>query len=162
MKEFFEFLSVAAEYYFYWDWLWNHTSGYYDDQGNPQVKKFEVLYAKQVQCESNVLAYLVVHGVYSPYDVETQLKIIRKAFEKVEPTIIECKILPPHEGLGVIAPHQVRYQATVVCQLSDGTETVAFRYFVDELHFVPNEFVGLTVDEAVSLFHKRYIEYLRS
>lgn len=44
----------------------------------------------------------------------------------------------------------------------NGTTETLFEYYPDELTFTEVEFVGLTRDEALALFHKKDIEYLRS
>lgn len=44
----------------------------------------------------------------------------------------------------------------------DGKEHFIFEYYPDEIHFSPKEFVGLSLDEARSLKHKKDVAYLRS
>ena len=51
---------------------------------------------------------------------------------------------------------------TVHAALDDGTERDLFSYYPDELSFEPEEFVGLTRQEALGLFRERDIAYLRS
>lgn len=46
--------------------------------------------------------------------------------------------------------------------LSDGTEESLFSYFSDELQFTPEEVVGKTLDEALEVFTKKDVAYLRS
>ena len=67
--------------------------------------------------------------------------------------IVSAKIIPP-AGWGD--------KAKVMATLDDGQEGVIFTYYHDELTFTPEEFVGLTVDEAYELFHRKDVEYLRS
>ena len=43
----------------------------------------------------------------------------------------------------------------------DGEEEMLFDYYPDEISFSPGEFVGLTRDQAISLRHKKDVEYLR-
>lgn len=50
----------------------------------------------------------------------------------------------------------------VYVTLENGEEQFLFEYYPDELFFSPNEFVGLTIDEARSLKHKKDVAYLRS
>ena len=50
----------------------------------------------------------------------------------------------------------------VYVTLEDGAEQRLFEYYPDELFFSPGEFVGLTIDEARSLKHKKDVAYLRS
>jgi hypothetical protein len=50
----------------------------------------------------------------------------------------------------------------VYVTLEDGTEQFLFEYYPDELCFAPDEFAGLTVDEAHSLKHRKDVAYLRS
>jgi hypothetical protein len=68
-------------------------------------------------------------------------------------TIMSATIVPP-KGFGD--------QAVVKGQMSDGTEVVVLKYFSDELSFSAEEFVGLTLDQALNLFVKRDTAYLRS
>jgi hypothetical protein len=44
----------------------------------------------------------------------------------------------------------------------DGTETTLFSYYPDELTFTPEDFVGLTEQEALGLKHQRDVAFLRS
>lgn len=46
--------------------------------------------------------------------------------------------------------------------LENGPEERLFSYFDDELHFSPEEFVGLTREAAHALFHKKNIAHIRS
>jgi hypothetical protein len=50
----------------------------------------------------------------------------------------------------------------VIATFENGTEKELFWYYPDELHFTPEEFVGLTEDEAYELRHKKDVAYLRS
>lgn len=43
----------------------------------------------------------------------------------------------------------------------DGEEEMLFDYYPDEISFTPGEFVGLTRDQAISLRHRKDVEYLR-
>lgn len=50
-----------------------------------------------------------------------------------------------------------------IATLSDGTTDVfVVAWFSDELHFTPDEFVGLRVREAIDLKQRKDITYLRS
>jgi len=44
----------------------------------------------------------------------------------------------------------------------DGTTEMLFSYYPDEISFTPDEFVGLFREEALELFHKKDVAYLRS
>lgn len=46
--------------------------------------------------------------------------------------------------------------------MEDGAKQFVFSWFDDEISFTPEEFVGLTIDEAHDLKQKRDIQYLRS
>ena len=46
--------------------------------------------------------------------------------------------------------------------LEDGSEHMLFSYYPDEISFSAGEFVGLTVEAACQLRHKRDVAYLRS
>lgn len=92
------------------------------------------------------------------------MKQIKK---NLEPTIVSCRILPRREvkdmrGFDPMAAYQSEYQSTVVAEMSDGTTNIVFRYFDDEISFKSDEFIGMNQFEALSLFHQRDIEYLRS
>jgi hypothetical protein len=50
----------------------------------------------------------------------------------------------------------------VVVRVDGGEERTLFSYYPDELSFRAAEFVGLTVDEALALRHRRDVAYLRS
>ena len=51
---------------------------------------------------------------------------------------------------------------SVTAELEDGSRELLFSYYSDELSFTRDEFVGLTVDQARSLHHRRDVEYLQS
>lgn len=46
--------------------------------------------------------------------------------------------------------------------LEDGSEKMLFDYYPDEISFRPEEFIGLTEEEAVSLKQQKDVTYLRS
>ena len=50
----------------------------------------------------------------------------------------------------------------VTVTLEDGTEETLFSYYPDEISFKSSEFVGLTVEEAKQLRHKKDVDFLRS
>ena len=50
----------------------------------------------------------------------------------------------------------------VIATLEDGTTKSLFSFFPDEVSFRVSEFVGLTEEEAHSLFQKKDTAYLRS
>ena len=50
----------------------------------------------------------------------------------------------------------------VFATLDNGEEKFLFEYYPDELSFTPDEFVGLTFDEAHDLRHKKDVAYLQS
>ncbi len=50
----------------------------------------------------------------------------------------------------------------VYAVLTDGHEVDLFEYYPDELSFTSDEFVGLAVDEAHDLRHRKDVAYLRS
>jgi hypothetical protein len=62
----------------------------------------------------------------------------------------------------IILPTRFGDKAKVVAKLDDGQEGEIFSYYHDELTFVPEEFIGLTVEEAHELFFRKDVEYLRS
>ena len=50
----------------------------------------------------------------------------------------------------------------VTVSLEDGSKTVLFEYYPDELTFLPEEFIGLTVEQGKDLKRTKDIAYLRS
>jgi hypothetical protein len=50
----------------------------------------------------------------------------------------------------------------VIAEFEDGTIKTLFSYYPDEISFTPDEFIGLSYDEAIALFHKKDVKYLRS
>ena len=54
-----------------------------------------------------------------------------------------------------------RHTIEVYAIFEDETKLVLFEYYPDELSFDKREFIGLTKEEAMDLFHKRDKEYLR-
>lgn len=69
--------------------------------------------------------------------------------------IVSAIIIPSNPSRGY-------FKAKVLVKLDDGQEGVIFDYYDDELSFIPNEFAGLTVEEAHELFSRKDVEYLRS
>ena len=61
-----------------------------------------------------------------------------------------------------LAPGVRSGRLCVVATLEDGTEAGLFSYYADELSFRPAEFEGRTVHEALGLFARRGIDYLRA
>lgn len=50
----------------------------------------------------------------------------------------------------------------VIATFEDGTTKTLFSYYPDEVSFVEHEFIGLTEEEAHSLFQRKDTAYLRS
>jgi hypothetical protein len=50
----------------------------------------------------------------------------------------------------------------VIVTLEDGTIKNLFSYYPDEISFHPEEFIGLTRTQALDLFHKKDVAYLKS
>jgi hypothetical protein len=46
--------------------------------------------------------------------------------------------------------------------LENGEVSTLFDYYPDEISFVPSEFIGLTVPEAIRLKSEKDLAYLRS
>ena len=55
-----------------------------------------------------------------------------------------------------------KYENEVYVTYHNGITEKLFRYYPDELTFSSSEFLGLTKDEALRLYHKRDIEYLQN
>ena len=51
---------------------------------------------------------------------------------------------------------------SVTATFSDGSLKTLFSFYPDEISFRPDEFVGLTEDEAYDLRHRKDVAYLRS
>lgn len=69
--------------------------------------------------------------------------------------IVACTISPMPKSLYDPMPE-------VTVTLADGSKHTLFSYYPDEISFAPGEFVGLTVEQAYELRHKRDVAYLRS
>ena len=50
----------------------------------------------------------------------------------------------------------------VIATFEDGSTKTLFSFYPDEVSFTPSEFVGLTEEEAHSLFQKKDTAYLRA
>ena len=50
----------------------------------------------------------------------------------------------------------------VIATFEDGSRKALFSFFPDEVSFRASEFIGLTEEEAHSLYQQRDISYLRS
>lgn len=50
----------------------------------------------------------------------------------------------------------------VTAELDDASQVELFAFYTDELHFSEDELVGLAVDEARGLHHRRDVGYLQS
>lgn len=53
-------------------------------------------------------------------------------------------------------------ECTVTALLDDGSSSLLFSYYTDELSFNKRELIGKTVGEAKQLYHDKDIAYLRS
>jgi hypothetical protein len=70
------------------------------------------------------------------------------------PVIVQALIAPPIEFGDT---------AKVLIRRSGETEfTQLFAYFVDEIRFTPEELVGLTIEQARELHHKKDLSWLLS
>ena len=54
------------------------------------------------------------------------------------------------------------FRDKLVAIYDDESSEVIFEYYNDEMTFDPREFIGLTKDEALDLYHRKDIAYLRS
>ena len=50
----------------------------------------------------------------------------------------------------------------VVVTFENGSTKTLFSFYPDEIYFLASEFIGLTEDEAKSIFHHKDISYLQS
>lgn len=57
---------------------------------------------------------------------------------------------------------KMRFTNEVDVMFNDGSVKRLFTYYPDEVSFDEREFIGLTEDEAMILFHQRDINYLRN
>ena len=71
--------------------------------------------------------------------------------------IVTARIEPPSNVWG----EEGAYQAHVYGVLESGEEVVVVRFYFDEHSFTPEEFVGLTVEEARKLKHRKDVAYLQ-
>jgi hypothetical protein len=71
--------------------------------------------------------------------------------------IVSARITTPSRlgQFGDMAKIHVKFE-------NSDTEELLFSYFHDEISFTSQELIGLTVDEAEQLRHKKDVAYLRS
>ena len=50
----------------------------------------------------------------------------------------------------------------VIATFEDGSSKSLFSFYPDEISFRASEFIGLTEDEAGSLFHRKDVSFLQS
>lgn len=74
---------------------------------------------------------------------------------KIKSAIITPMPRPMPEGMFDPMPE-------VIATFEDGSTKTLFSYYPDEISFQPNEFTGLTEEEAHSLHHSKDRSYLRS
>lgn len=81
-----------------------------------------------------------------------------------EKTIATCELKPDATFAGIIVAGMDLGAATLEVHVTyeDGTAEQLFSYYVDELSFTTQEFVGLTRKQAFDLRLKRDTAYLRS
>ena len=72
-----------------------------------------------------------------------------------ERTIAACKIGPYPKSFFDPMPK-------VAVTYDDGTEETLFTFYPDELSFSEREFIGLTLDQAMQLRHRKDVAYLQS
>lgn len=78
---------------------------------------------------------------------------IMKATDNIK--IVSCFITPMPESMFDKMPEvHVTYE--------DGTKQNIFSYYPDEISFHPSEFIGLTIEQALDLYHKKDVAYLQS
>jgi hypothetical protein len=66
-------------------------------------------------------------------------------------------------AVDITPPAKFGDMACVFVKIEGAPETVKlFSYFADEITFSSSELIGLTVDEAEQLRHKKDVAYLRS
>jgi hypothetical protein len=66
-------------------------------------------------------------------------------------------------AVDITPPAQFGDMAAVFVKTDGGSETVKlFSYFHDEISFTPAELLGLTVEQAHELRHKKDVAYLQS
>jgi hypothetical protein len=96
-------------------------------------------------------------------DVKLYSRKRRRAVDRQESAREEraMKIVSASVGPFPVSPFSGELPAVRVT-FEDGTEKELFRFYPDELSFVPAEFIGLTEKEARQLFVKKDTAYLRS
>lgn len=66
-------------------------------------------------------------------------------------------------AVDITPPERFGDMAAVFVKTEETPETVKlFSYFNDEINFAPAELLGLTVEEAHALHHKKDLAYLQS
>ena len=69
--------------------------------------------------------------------------------------IIRAKITAMHKSFFDPMPK-------VIVQTEDGIEHTLFEYYPDEISFMANEFIGLTLEEGKDLRRQKDLRYLKS
>jgi len=69
------------------------------------------------------------------------------------------------QSVAVVQPKQFGETGSVLVtcdQDSGGAKFKLFSFFADEINFTSGEFLGLTIDQALELRHKKDVAYLQS
>ena len=74
-----------------------------------------------------------------------------------ERTIAACRIGPYPKSFA-----DFFNMPKVAVTYTDGAQETLFTFYPDELSFSEREFIGLTRDQAMSLRHRKDVNYLRS
>ena len=79
--------------------------------------------------------------------------------EKQLPTIVECKIGPYPRKLpeGMFDP-----MPKVSVKLSNDMSQELYEFYPDEISFTKQEFIGLTIEEAIHLKYTKDLNYIKN
>lgn len=82
-------------------------------------------------------------------------------FHGPTPTIRQASISPPKDICEAVKNGQDP-RPLVSATYTDGSQEDLFRYYHDEISFHPDEFIGLTREQALRLYTEKDIAYLKS
>ena len=90
-----------------------------------------------------------------------RLAILFKGFVEVESSKEEGYV---DKSLPIVSAKIVKgdYENRVIVRNTQDQEYEVFSYYPDEISFTESEFIGLTGDEAIRLYHRKDVAYLRS
>lgn len=101
--------------------------------------------------------YLSRYGTHDParVTIDDAINALTRAIAALPPKILRVSIGPMPQELGDPVPK-------VQAFFDDGTDSVLFEFYPDEISFSETDFVGLTASEAMTLRHRKDVAFLQS